>query len=78
MNLKNLFNKKPKQEITLRDEIAVRVIPEIIRERGQLNNGYAGCSNVLESDCHFAYRIADEMLKARDLSIEMKKFNSNW
>lgn len=53
-------------EKTLRDEIAIAVLPEILKASGQLQHGYGGCTNILLSDCQLAYRIADAMIQVKE------------
>lgn len=50
----------------LRDKIAISILPEIVREQGQLKYGYGGCDNVLYDNCKLAYKIADSMIMARE------------
>jgi hypothetical protein len=62
----------PIQE-TLRDKIALHVLPEIIRETGQLKYKYGGAQNLLVLNCRFAYTIADYMLQARKTVTDLSK-----
>jgi len=50
---------------TLRDRFAAQVLPEILREQGQLKYQYGGCENVLYDNIRMAYKIADAMVRVR-------------
>lgn len=64
--MKNWFKRKTKNEAkTLRDEFAMSIIPEIVKEQGQIKHNYGGCSNILRDNCDLAYKIADAMIEAR-------------
>ena len=58
---------------TLRDEIAIAVISEIVVEQGQLQYNYDGCRNVLRENCRLAYLIADCMMEIRKEEIKLNK-----
>ena len=64
------MTKKQINTTTIRDEFAMSVISEIVKEQGQLKHGYGGCNNVLRDNCDLAYKIADAMLDARNLTLE--------
>ena len=53
------------RKFRIRDEIAISVLPEIVKQQGQLQFQYGGCKNILTDNCHLAYKIADAMIEAR-------------
>ncbi len=48
---------------SIRDAVAISVLPEILKASNQLHNYYGGADNILESDCFFAYKIADTFIR---------------